>query len=169
MLLEAATHEDVDLTPFLKLYVGLEISACTSHTRHETLWESLGLANKVHSTCRHEAGSLDCLGICWKSGPQDSRAKLKIALQNLAATGTSKTGSLIAFWPFTETPAVYHMEPGTVISWFRSSETRLHCNIRCSEQSVPAGQTKREIHGRVLNSIWWPRDHRIVDTGNAGS
>lgn len=33
--------------------------------------------------------------------------------------GISQTGSLIAFWPFTEAPAVYHMEPGTANSWFR--------------------------------------------------
>ena len=63
MLLEAATHEEVDMKPYLKLHVGLEISACTGHARRVTPWESLCLAIKV--TCGHESGSLDCLSLYW--------------------------------------------------------------------------------------------------------
>lgn len=101
--------------------VGLEISACTGHTRHETLWESLCLANKVHSTCRHEAGSVDCLNLCWANGPQNTKSacvKLNITMGNFAATEINQKGSLMAFWPFMEAPAVYPIEPGTANSWF---------------------------------------------------
>lgn len=161
------------MKPYLKLHVGLEISACTGHARRVTLWESLCLAIKV--TCGHESGSLDCLSLYWAFGPRNTRSarvKLNIALQTLAATGISTTGSLMAFWPFTEAPSVYPIEPGTANSWFHfvrdkpdystfaASSSRCLL-VRVNGKSMAESSTQSGGHGTTTLST-----QAMLDTGS---
>lgn len=72
--IEYCTKPDAEVTPLLKLQIGLEISACTWNARRISLWDALCLsqtkrANEKASiaasptSCEHSIA--DCISSCW--------------------------------------------------------------------------------------------------------
>ncbi|OCK75715.1 hypothetical protein K432DRAFT_397039 [Lepidopterella palustris CBS 459.81] len=96
MLVAYCEKSGAKLIPILKLRVGLEVSACTLHTRRVTLWEALRLSRttlgsrSMSSTssfavlCLHAVGDKRCLLSCWGLG-RDSSTEVVEAVEPILA------------------------------------------------------------------------------------
>ncbi|OQE00630.1 hypothetical protein PENVUL_c048G07399 [Penicillium vulpinum] len=70
-LISEILDPELDVTPLLKMNIGLEISACTGNARRLSLWHTLYLSQKRQgphkpADCKHDIGSIDCIQQCWK-------------------------------------------------------------------------------------------------------
>jgi len=123
--------------PFLKQYVGLEISACTGNARRISLWDALKLfsmgrhyngnpklAKDSLSRCLHLPGDIQCVEQCWgasnllrirNESVEDQqmrfRSFLRSAITQLGFTGVNDDGNLLACWPYTENATALIIHP----------------------------------------------------------
>ncbi|KAJ5889903.1 hypothetical protein N7504_010713 [Penicillium tannophilum] len=69
-LISEIQDPELDVTPLLKLNIGLEISPCTGNARRSSLWHALYLSQKPQrpqlTDCNHDFGSVECIEQCWK-------------------------------------------------------------------------------------------------------
>ncbi|KAL1617414.1 hypothetical protein SLS56_010992 [Neofusicoccum ribis] len=90
-ILSRYTMNQEDLLPILNLFIGLEVSHCTTNARRITLWEALKLANTTTDDttshgCTHAVGQIACLKSCWRFS--DSRDRLAVKSWTSAETAT---------------------------------------------------------------------------------
>ncbi|KAJ5087227.1 hypothetical protein N7456_010843 [Penicillium angulare] len=143
MIIEDCQKDDSKLLGLLRLWVGVEVIACTGNAQRVRLWDALRLSQACHSpskmkppissSCTHEVGSLNCISSCWtrwQSGlgidsiGQTPR-KEKVLTQHqtrfiiiksilaLACSGVDKRGHLQVWWPLSERPATYSIAPSS--------------------------------------------------------
>ncbi|KAJ5189492.1 hypothetical protein N7472_008506 [Penicillium cf. griseofulvum] len=70
-LISEILDPELDVTPLLKMNIGLEISACTGNARRLSLWHTLYLSQKRQTphklaNCKHGIGDIECIEQCWK-------------------------------------------------------------------------------------------------------
>lgn len=135
--IEYCTKPDAEVTPLLKLQIGLEISACTWNARRISLWDALCLSQTKRAnakasmatsptSCEHSIA--DCISSCWdkennfRGERANSWRRITKSILALQHTGIDHKGSLQAWWPFINTPQTYSMTPNEVNNWFRVVE-----------------------------------------------
>ncbi|KAJ5920587.1 hypothetical protein N7516_011445 [Penicillium verrucosum] len=70
-LISEILDPELDVTPLLKMNIGLEISPCTGNARRLSLWHTLYLSQKSQrphklADCKHGIGNIECIEQCWK-------------------------------------------------------------------------------------------------------
>ncbi|KAJ5915684.1 hypothetical protein N7466_011617 [Penicillium verhagenii] len=140
-LIAECLKPDTDIKPYLKLSIGLEISACTGNAQRVTLWDALRLAQTKENDfgaplkCVHAIADPACIQTCWTrytSSNMDSiynsfpatvldhataRQIIVNSIIALQRTGVDPMQNLQAYWPFSDPPMTKRIEPTRSNKW----------------------------------------------------
>jgi hypothetical protein len=179
-IVEYCRDPNVDLTPILKLRVGLEVSVCTGNAQRISLWEALRLTSVFSgstsdvqprisqvATCTHQIGDILCVQECWVhsvgTNPianMDVRAVILRALFNLQFTGLDNDNALLLWWPFTQEPNALQIKDTSTSkhNWIhmlkdaRDSATFAVTSPRCLEYECVSTGNELKVWRRCLDS-----------------
>ncbi|KAJ5938034.1 hypothetical protein N7454_004376 [Penicillium verhagenii] len=140
-LIAECLKPETDIKPYLKLSVGLEISACTGNAQRVTLWDALRLAQTKENDfgaplkCVHAIADPACIQTCWTRYTSSSMDQIhnsfpdtvldhatarQIIVNSILAlqrTGVDPMQNLQAYWPFSDPPMTKRIEPTRSNKW----------------------------------------------------